>query len=93
MLLPNLAKDKSSDNDSVNCSNISAVTWLRNCSGLLQIGETDYMKLGRVVDPKEPPLSVKTVFHKDIRPIMIPSIVLKSVLWRDSETDRALCNF
>ena len=42
------------------------------------------------------PLSVKTVcpfLGKDIYPIMISSIVLKSVLWRGPETARAFCNF
>ena len=39
MLLPNLAKDESSHHDSTNCSEISAVTWFRNCSGLLQVAD------------------------------------------------------
>ena len=42
------------------------------------------------------PLSVKTVcpiLQEDIYPIMISSIVLKSVLWRGPETARAFWNF
>ena len=39
MLLPNLAKDESSNHDSTKCSEISAVTWFRNCSGLLQVAD------------------------------------------------------
>ena len=33
----NLAKDKSSDHDSDNCSEISAVTWFRIFSGLMKL--------------------------------------------------------
>ena len=35
--LPNLAEDESSDHDSVNCSEISAVTWFGIFSGFLKI--------------------------------------------------------
>ena len=35
--LPNLAGDESSDDDSVNCSEISAVTWFRIFFGFLKI--------------------------------------------------------
>ena len=37
--MPNLSKDESSNHDSTNCSEISAVTWFRNCSGLLQVAD------------------------------------------------------
>ena len=46
-------------------------------------GGGDDMNLGHVVNPKERPLAVQTVClvsHKDIDPIMIPSIVLKPVV-------------
>ena len=35
--LPNLAGDESSDDDSVNCSEINAVTWFGIFSGFLKI--------------------------------------------------------
>ena len=35
--LPNLARDESSDDDSVNCSEISAVTWFGIFSRFLKI--------------------------------------------------------
>ena len=46
--------------------------------------------------PKLPPLSVNYVCpisHETNHPIMIPKIVLKSVLWRGSESARYFCIF
>ena len=49
-----------------------------------------------IVDPKQPLLSVRNVcpfLGKDIHPITIPSLVMKSALWRGPESARAFCNF
>ena len=49
-----------------------------------------------IVDPKQPLLSVRNVcpfLGKDIHPITIPSLVMKSVLWHTPETGPAFCNF
>ena len=54
------------------------------------------LKSGRYRIPKLPPLSVKYVCsnsHKTNHQIMISKIVLKSVLWRDSESALNCCIF
>ena len=58
--------------------------------------EDNDLKLGCYRVPKLPPLSVKHVCpisHKTNPPIMIPKIVLKSVLWRCSESAQYFCIF
>ena len=55
------------------------------------------MKSGCYRIPKLPPLSVKKnvclISHKTNHPIMIPKFVLKSMLWRDSESALNSCIF
>ena len=58
--------------------------------------EDNDLKSGCYRVPKLPPLSVKYVCpisHETNHPIMIPKIVLKSVLWRGSESARYFCIF
>ena len=58
--------------------------------------EDNDLKLGCYRVPKLPPLSVNYVCpisHETKRPIMITKIVLKSVLWRGSESARYFCIF
>ena len=58
--------------------------------------EDNDLKLGCYRVPKLPPLSVKhicPISHKTNPPIMIPKIVLKSVLWRCSESAQYFCIF
>ena len=58
--------------------------------------EDNDLKLGCYRVPKLPPLSVNYVCpisHETKHPIMITKIVLKSVLWRGSESARYFCIF
>ena len=58
--------------------------------------EDNNLKPGHYRVPKLPPFSVKyicPISRKTNHPIMIPKIVLKSMLWRGSESARYFCIF
>ena len=97
MYFPCFAREKWSDHDFENYSEIRHVTRIRKMWVQSQIlRQCNGLKSGRHRVPKLPPLSVKHVCpisQKTNHPIMVPKIVLKSVLWRGSEAAHFFCIF